>query len=134
MKVAVIGGGPGGLTTLKHLLTVHKYQDVKPIEAKLFESQESIGGTFRYLVWEESEVISILLQLLETLMTYSLYPQNTLLLSLIFAFLWMNLPFSLPSDTANISKITQLTSNYGRISIFLQQLSVSSGSFPVPIL
>lgn len=39
MRVAVIGGGPSGLTTLKHLLAAHKFQDIEPIEAKLFEGK-----------------------------------------------------------------------------------------------
>lgn len=56
LRVAVIGGGPSGLVTLKHLLTAHKFQDVEAIEAKLFEAKDQIGGTFRYRVWEDAEV------------------------------------------------------------------------------
>lgn len=58
LRVAVIGGGPAGLVTLKHLLAVHEFQDVGAIEAKLFESKEKIGGTFRYRVWEDAELVS----------------------------------------------------------------------------
>lgn len=40
MRVAVIGGGPSGLTTLKYLTTAHDFLgDIKPIEAKLFETK-----------------------------------------------------------------------------------------------
>jgi dimethylaniline monooxygenase (N-oxide forming) len=60
MRVAVIGGGASGLTTLKHLAIAHEYHDVKPIEARLFEAKESVAGTFRYRVWEEAEVSSIM--------------------------------------------------------------------------
>jgi dimethylaniline monooxygenase (N-oxide forming) len=56
MHVAVIGGGPSGLNTLKHLLQAHKFQDVEPIQVKLFEAKDQIGGTLRYRVWEDAEV------------------------------------------------------------------------------
>ncbi|TQS36170.1 hypothetical protein Golomagni_03385 [Golovinomyces magnicellulatus] len=68
MRVAVIfrnanylccskGGGPSGLTTLKHLLTAHNFfPGIDPIEAILFESEDSIGGTFRYRTYEDAEV------------------------------------------------------------------------------
>ncbi|KAK0129168.1 Monooxygenase PC-14 [Cadophora gregata] len=56
MRVAVIGGGPSGLVTLKYLITAHKFHDIEPIEAKLFESRESISGTFKYRVYEDAEV------------------------------------------------------------------------------
>ncbi|RKF83550.1 Dimethylaniline monooxygenase 2 [Golovinomyces cichoracearum] len=57
MRVAVIGGGPSGLTTLKHLLTAHNFfPGIDPIEAILFESEDSIGGTFRYRTYENAEV------------------------------------------------------------------------------
>ncbi|KAH8594455.1 hypothetical protein B0O99DRAFT_513763 [Bisporella sp. PMI_857] len=58
MKVAVIGAGPAGLTTLKHLLTAHQFQETKPIEARLFEAKEQVGGTFRYRVYEDAELVS----------------------------------------------------------------------------
>ncbi len=56
MRVAVIGGGPSGLVTLKYLITAHKQHPVEPIEARLFEARESIAGTFRYRVYEDAEV------------------------------------------------------------------------------
>ncbi len=57
MRVAVIGGGPSGLVTLKYLITAHEFfPGLEPIEAKLFEAEEAIGGTFRYRDYEDSEV------------------------------------------------------------------------------
>ena len=56
MRVAVIGGGPAGLVTLKYLLSAHEFLTVEPIEVRLFESKAEIGGTFRYRVYEEAEV------------------------------------------------------------------------------
>jgi hypothetical protein len=56
MKVAVIGGGPSGLVTLKYLVIAHNFLPVEPIEACLFESEAQIGGTFRYRTYEDAEV------------------------------------------------------------------------------
>jgi dimethylaniline monooxygenase (N-oxide forming) len=56
MKVAVIGAGPSGLTTLKYLLTAHESLPVSPIEARLFETEAEIGGTFRHRTYEDAEV------------------------------------------------------------------------------
>lgn len=57
MRVAVIGAGPSGLTTLKYLTTAHEFFDgLKPIEAQLFESEASIGGTFKHRAYESAEV------------------------------------------------------------------------------
>ncbi|RDA89766.1 hypothetical protein CP533_3571 [Ophiocordyceps camponoti-saundersi (nom. inval.)] len=61
MKVAVIGGGPGGLATLKFLSTAHLFFPVEPIEVRLFEAEDRIGGTFVYRVYEEAEVRVIVL-------------------------------------------------------------------------
>ncbi|CAH0059319.1 unnamed protein product [Clonostachys solani] len=58
MKVAVIGGGPSGLVTLKFLLEAHKYFDIPPIDARLFESEEKIGGTFVWRIYEDAELVS----------------------------------------------------------------------------
>lgn len=60
MRVAVIGGGPSGLVTLKYLSKAHEFLNMKPIDVKLFESNEEIGGTFRYRSYEEGEVRLIL--------------------------------------------------------------------------
>ena len=57
MRVAIIGGGPSGLVTLKTLITAHEFlPDTKPIEAKLFEQEGSLGGTFKHRVYEDAEV------------------------------------------------------------------------------
>ena len=57
MRVAVIGGGPSGLVTLKYLITAHEFFPyMEPIEAKLFESEGSIGGTFKHRSYEDAEV------------------------------------------------------------------------------
>ncbi|KAK0614499.1 dimethylaniline monooxygenase [Immersiella caudata] len=58
MKVIVIGGGPGGLVTLKHLATAHNFFDIKPIDVQLFEAEDSLGGTFKYRVWAGAELVS----------------------------------------------------------------------------
>ncbi len=58
MKVAVIGGGPSGLVTLKYLLDAHTFFPIEPIEARLFESESSVGGTFKHRSYEDAEVIS----------------------------------------------------------------------------
>ncbi|TID21542.1 FAD/NAD(P)-binding domain-containing protein [Venturia nashicola] len=56
MRVAIIGAGPSGLATLKYLTTAHEYFDaLKPIEAQLFESEASIGGTFKHRAYEGVE-------------------------------------------------------------------------------
>lgn len=56
MRVAVIGGGPSGLVTLKYLQQAHRFLDCDRIDAVLFESQEHIGGTFFARAYEEAEV------------------------------------------------------------------------------
>ncbi|KAJ0131894.1 Copper-containing nitrite reductase [Fusarium oxysporum f. sp. albedinis] len=48
MKVAVIGGGPAGLATLRFLAHAHEYFPIPPIEVRLFEAESQIGGTFSY--------------------------------------------------------------------------------------
>jgi hypothetical protein len=47
MKVAVIGGGPSGLVTLKYLLKANEFFPIKRVEARLFENETSVGGTFK---------------------------------------------------------------------------------------
>lgn len=56
MRVAVLGGGPAGLVTLKHLITAHWFFHIEPIEARLFEAEDQVGGTFRYRTYEDAEV------------------------------------------------------------------------------
>lgn len=60
MKVAVIGGGTGGLVTLKYLLQAHEFLPTKPIEVRLFEACSEIGGTFRHRSYEDAEVFAVI--------------------------------------------------------------------------
>lgn len=55
MRVAVIGGGPSGLVTLKYLTQAHDALGCEPVHARLFECQ-AIGGTFASRNYEEAEV------------------------------------------------------------------------------
>lgn len=57
MRVAVIGGGPSGIVTLKYLIEAHRSLGCEPIEAWLFEFQPQIGGAFTARVYEDAEVI-----------------------------------------------------------------------------
>ena len=57
MRVAVIGGGPSGLVQLKYLQEARKRFNVD-IEARLFESHDSIGGIFYHHSYEEGEMVS----------------------------------------------------------------------------
>lgn len=56
LKVAVIGGGPAGLVTLKYLVEAHKFFPGADIEAHLFEAHADIGGVFYHQVYEDAEV------------------------------------------------------------------------------
>ncbi|KAK3939722.1 hypothetical protein QBC46DRAFT_387095 [Diplogelasinospora grovesii] len=58
MRVAVIGAGPSGLVTLKHLLTAHRFLANEPVEAVLFEAEDAVGGTFSHRTYEEAELVS----------------------------------------------------------------------------
>ncbi|KAK7948682.1 uncharacterized protein PG986_009568 [Apiospora aurea] len=58
LRVAVIGGGPAGLATLKFLKTAHQYFGGEPVDAVLFESADVIGGTFVNKVYEDAEMVS----------------------------------------------------------------------------
>lgn len=59
MRVAVMGGGPSGLVTLKYLVTAHEFfPGVQPIEVMLFEAEDSVGGTFKHRTYENAEVRS----------------------------------------------------------------------------
>ena len=57
MRVAIIGGGPSGLVTLKYIITAHEFfPGMKPIEAQLFEAEQAVGGTFKHRAYEDAEV------------------------------------------------------------------------------
>ncbi|KAM4066310.1 DDE superfamily endonuclease [Hirsutella rhossiliensis] len=58
MRVAVIGGGPSGIVTLKYLVAAHQSLQCEPIEVWLFEYQPQIGGAFAARVYEEAELVS----------------------------------------------------------------------------
>ncbi|VTT59581.1 unnamed protein product [Fusarium fujikuroi] len=57
MRVAVIGGGPSGLVTLKYLARAHLSLDCDAIEARLFEVEDSIGGAFTHRTYDDAEVL-----------------------------------------------------------------------------
>jgi NADPH-dependent glutamate synthase beta subunit-like oxidoreductase len=56
MRVAVIGAGPSGLVTLKYLKWAHRFLGVEPVEVKLFEKDDCVGGVFAHRVYEDAEV------------------------------------------------------------------------------
>ncbi|KAK4669038.1 uncharacterized protein QC764_0108450 [Podospora pseudoanserina] len=58
MKVAVIGAGPSGLVTLTYLVSAHTFLGAEPIETLLFESEDTIGGTFQARTYEDAELVS----------------------------------------------------------------------------
>ncbi|KAI0884064.1 FAD/NAD(P)-binding domain-containing protein [Annulohypoxylon maeteangense] len=58
MRVAIIGAGPSGLVTLKYLLAAEKTLGTKAIEARLFESETGVGGTFLARTYEDAELVS----------------------------------------------------------------------------
>ncbi|ROT41045.1 dimethylaniline monooxygenase [Sodiomyces alkalinus F11] len=58
MRVAVIGGGPSGLVTLKYLSQAGDFFPGTHIEAKLFEAASQIGGIFYHHVYEDAELVS----------------------------------------------------------------------------
>ncbi|KAF9730101.1 hypothetical protein PMIN04_011931 [Paraphaeosphaeria minitans] len=57
LSVAVIGGGPAGLVTLKHLLAA-KDALRSTVTPRLFEADEAIGGAFRSRNYEDGELVS----------------------------------------------------------------------------
>ncbi|GKT65524.1 dimethylaniline monooxygenase [Colletotrichum tofieldiae] len=58
LKVAVVGAGPAGLATARYLKWAHLYFAIEPIEIRVFEAEEDIGGTFKYRVYEDAELVS----------------------------------------------------------------------------
>ena len=56
MRVAVIGAGPSGLVTLKYLMNAHGSLDTELVDARLFESEAGVGGTFLVRTYEDAEV------------------------------------------------------------------------------
>lgn len=60
MRVAVIRGGPSGIVTLKYLVMAHQSLLCESVDARLFEYQPQIGGTFAARSYEDAEVSSSL--------------------------------------------------------------------------
>ncbi|KAI0896347.1 FAD/NAD(P)-binding domain-containing protein [Annulohypoxylon nitens] len=58
MRVAIIGAGPSGLVTLKYLLAAEKTLGTKTVEARIFESETGVGGTFLARTYEDAELVS----------------------------------------------------------------------------
>ncbi|OAA71272.1 dimethylaniline monooxygenase [Cordyceps fumosorosea ARSEF 2679] len=58
MKVAVVGGGPAGIATLKFLATAHLFFPIPPLDVRLFEAGDEVGGTFVQRVYEDAELVS----------------------------------------------------------------------------
>jgi dimethylaniline monooxygenase (N-oxide forming) len=73
MRVAVVGAGPSGLVTLKYLLEAHKFLGNRPIEARLFEREDYVGGTFVGRTYEDAEVRAATVYSL----TYRVYMDGT---------------------------------------------------------
>ena len=113
MRVAVIGGGPAGLVTLKYLITTHEYHAVEPIETRLFEAKDSIAGTFRYRVYEDAEARSHPILQNDHLTSSSLSPPNTSQHSLTFVSHLLT-PTSCPrNDSVSILRIMPQLSSFG---------------------
>jgi len=59
MRIAIIGAGPSGLVTLKYAMSAHKtLQSSDPVDARLFETEPGVGGTFYARTYEDAEVRS----------------------------------------------------------------------------
>ncbi|KAF4807939.1 Dimethylaniline monooxygenase [N-oxide-forming] 3 [Colletotrichum siamense] len=58
LRVAVIGAGPAGLATTRYLKWAHQFFAIEPIEVRVFEKEDDIGGTFKYRVYEAAELVS----------------------------------------------------------------------------
>ncbi|KAL7009471.1 hypothetical protein EMMF5_001102 [Cystobasidiomycetes sp. EMM_F5] len=57
-KVLVIGGGAGGLVTLKTILDASRSDPEHPLDPILIEAEAKIGGTFLYRRYENAELVS----------------------------------------------------------------------------
>lgn len=59
LNVAVVGGGPSGLVTLKTLLELgQRYPDDVAVNVSLFEAEDAVGGTFRYRAYDNAQLVS----------------------------------------------------------------------------
>ncbi|KAF6806615.1 dimethylaniline monooxygenase [Colletotrichum musicola] len=58
LRVAVIGAGPAGLATARYLKWAHHFFAIEAIELRVFEKEDDIGGTFKYRVYEDAELVS----------------------------------------------------------------------------
>ncbi|KAK2016408.1 dimethylaniline monooxygenase [Colletotrichum eremochloae] len=58
MRVAVIGAGASGLVTAKYLSQSREYFGIPDIEIRIFEREDSVGGVYKYKVYEEAEMVS----------------------------------------------------------------------------
>lgn len=58
MRVAIIGGGPSGIVQLKVLTEAHRRFAIPPLELKLFESHNRLGGIFSHHSYEDAELVS----------------------------------------------------------------------------
>lgn len=63
-RVAVIGGGPAGIVTLKYLLEAQRSFGAEEVEVRLYEYMHNIGGTFLTRRYEDAEVRALLLSFL----------------------------------------------------------------------
>ncbi|KAK6225269.1 dimethylaniline monooxygenase [Colletotrichum tabaci] len=58
VRVAVIGAGASGLVTAKYLSQSREFFGVPNVEVRIFEREESVGGVYKYRVYEEAEMVS----------------------------------------------------------------------------
>ncbi|KAL7910986.1 FAD/NAD(P)-binding domain-containing protein [Trichoderma velutinum] len=58
MRVAIIGGGPSGIVQLKALTEAHRRFAIPPLELRLFETHNRLGGIFSHHSYEEAELVS----------------------------------------------------------------------------
>ncbi|KAK2054616.1 dimethylaniline monooxygenase [Colletotrichum caudatum] len=58
MRVAVIGAGASGLVTAKYLSQSREYFGIPGMEIRIFEREDSVGGVYKYKVYEDAEMVS----------------------------------------------------------------------------